>query len=352
MTRRLTASLLNRPGNPGTKGKLLAKSVEAYLLALETINRLTITYRTETFCTLMCNAWELLLKAKMLEDSGQRTVIWYPVKVGERRRSLSLRDALKSVYPDERDSVRRNIERVEELRDEAIHLFISDVPKNVLGLLQACVLNYYEALAEWFDVLLADRVPLGMMTIVFDLSPERLDLSNAVMRRRLGKDATEYLLSLSKELDDEHEDLGRSSAFSVEIRYGLTLQKKAGDAVAVAFTADDGLPVTTLRLARDPSTDFPYRQTELLGVLAMALKPQATTSGDIQAVVAAHSVKKRPEWFYQGRVIGSPGQYSELFAQWFVSQARRDPTFLSKAREKHRALQAAARKATMAKAPR
>lgn len=48
MSRPLTAGLLHRPGNPGTKGRLLAKSVEAYLLALETINRLTVTYRVET----------------------------------------------------------------------------------------------------------------------------------------------------------------------------------------------------------------------------------------------------------------------------------------------------------------
>lgn len=80
MTRPMTAGLLRRKGNPGTKGKLLAKSVEAYLLALETINRLTITYRVETFCALVCNAWEVLLKAKIIEDTGARTAIYYPSK--------------------------------------------------------------------------------------------------------------------------------------------------------------------------------------------------------------------------------------------------------------------------------
>jgi len=34
-----------RRGNPGLCGKLLDKSVEAYILALETINRLSIQYR-------------------------------------------------------------------------------------------------------------------------------------------------------------------------------------------------------------------------------------------------------------------------------------------------------------------
>ena len=38
------------------KARLLDKSLEAYVLALETINRLTIQYRLESFCYLFCNA--------------------------------------------------------------------------------------------------------------------------------------------------------------------------------------------------------------------------------------------------------------------------------------------------------
>ena len=37
-------------GNPGLKGGLVNKSIEGYILALETINRLSIHYRVETFC--------------------------------------------------------------------------------------------------------------------------------------------------------------------------------------------------------------------------------------------------------------------------------------------------------------
>ena len=37
-------------GSFDLKARLLDKSLEAYVLALETINRLTIQYRLETFC--------------------------------------------------------------------------------------------------------------------------------------------------------------------------------------------------------------------------------------------------------------------------------------------------------------
>ena len=81
-------------GNPGLKGRLLDKSIEAYILSLETINRLSVKYRVETFAYLICNAWELLLKAKILQDTKRRRAIYYKKKRGEPRRSLSLRDCL------------------------------------------------------------------------------------------------------------------------------------------------------------------------------------------------------------------------------------------------------------------
>ena len=82
MAMTITRGLTGRRGNPGTKGRLLGKSLEAYVLALETINRLTITYRTETFCALVCNAWELLLKATLLDESTNRSVIYWPLRPG------------------------------------------------------------------------------------------------------------------------------------------------------------------------------------------------------------------------------------------------------------------------------
>ena len=351
MSSQLTTGLLHRRGNPGTKGKLLAKSVEAYLLALETINRLTITYRVETFCTLLCNAWELVLKAKILDDAGNKSSIYYPREEGRTRRSLSLSTCVSRVFPDTRDSTRRNIERVEELRDAAVHLFISDVPKDVLGLLQASVLNYYRCLSDWFGIALAGRIPVGMMTIVFDVSPERLDLTNAVMRRRLGKDAAEYLLSLASSLQSEHAALGRVPEFSVEIRYGLSIQKRPEGAAVIAIADAAGTPSSILQIPKDPSEVYPYRQKELIELVNADLQPTIPiTSGDVQAVVATERVKRRAEWFYQGKVKGSPGQYSHRFAAWFEDLYQRNPSFLAKARDDYRNLLRKAQEERMARA--
>ena len=88
-------------GNPGLKGQLLEKSIEAYIMALETINRLSIKYRVEAFTYFICNAWELLLKAKIIEDTNDRRSIFYSMTEKPRPRSLALRDCLGKVFTND-----------------------------------------------------------------------------------------------------------------------------------------------------------------------------------------------------------------------------------------------------------
>ena len=214
---------MKRRGNPGLKGRLLDKSIEAYILALETINRLSIQYRVETFCYLICNAWELLLKARILDTDRKPNSIFYKKERGKRQRSLSLRDCLNRSIPDRKDPVRRNIERIEDLRDEATHLVISQVPREVLGLFQACVINYHRRLGEWFDVSLSDRVPVGMMTIVYDVGPDGFDLNNKRLRRKLGRAAVEFLGGYCSEINRELDQLQRSNQFAIGIEYKSVL---------------------------------------------------------------------------------------------------------------------------------
>src|SRR5438105_2992680 len=109
MTIKSASTRPRRPGNPGLRGKLLKKSVEAYILSLETIKSLSSAYRVETFAYLICNAWALLLKAKILDDARKTKAIYYPKQQDERPRTLSLRDSPRRVIPEEKDSTRRNV---------------------------------------------------------------------------------------------------------------------------------------------------------------------------------------------------------------------------------------------------
>jgi len=56
--------------------KLVEKSKEAFCLAIELYNKPTIKYRVEGFSHFICNAWELMLKAHMLNVLGESSIYY------------------------------------------------------------------------------------------------------------------------------------------------------------------------------------------------------------------------------------------------------------------------------------
>ena len=328
-------------GNPGLKGRLVNKSIEGYILALETINRLSIQYRVETFCYLICNAWELLLKAKILDDAGNdRDVIYRGKKKrNERRETVSLCECLERIIPDATNPERRNIECIADLRDEAVHLVLSGVPTDVLGLFQACVINYHRRLNSWFGISLSDRVHVGMMSIVYDLAPDRGDINGKHLRRELGRDAADYLARYCARIKNEFDQLQRPVQFSVGIEYHLALTKKADDADIVLSQGSAGdSTVKIIEVAKDPSKSHPHRQKEVIQKLKAAVTGLSINPHDIQCVNKAYGIRQRPEFFYQGTVKGSPGQYSPAFIDWLTQQNQKDPQFFHKTTAKLKAM--------------
>ena len=312
------------------KARLLDKSLEAYLLALETINRLTIQYRLESFCYLFCNAWELLLKAKILDEKVDQEAIYYKTPIAKPKRTLSLRDCLKRIMPNAKDPIRRNIERIEELRDESVHLVIGQIPTDIMCLLQAGVINYHRNQNDWFRRSLSDRYPIGMLSIMYDREPGQWDLTDQRLQRQLGPAAAEFLSKYCADLRQEFKELQQSNEFSIGVEYRLALTKREDKADITLYSGGmDGEPTRIVEVPKDPSKSHPYRQKELLEQVGKTLQ---INSFDIQCVNKVYGIKKRSEFFYQGKVKNSPVQYSHAFVDWLVAKREQDDQFFPKTR--------------------
>ena len=242
---------------------------------------------------------------------------------------------LKKIFLNENDPVRRNIERVTDLRDEAVHLVISQVPKDVLALFQACVLNYHKRLVEWFNISLSDRVSVGMMTIVYDFSPEQFDLQSPILRRQLGSDAAQYLTQFQAEVRQEFENLGKPAEFSIDIHYKLALVQKVGDADIELAKGGSSAATRIVEVPKDPSKTHPHRQKEVVEQVNTVLNgADKINAFDIQCTVKVYEIRKRPEFYYRGTVKGSPTQYSQAFVDWLLKQHSNDNAFFRNVRQK------------------
>ena len=329
--------MAKKRGNPGLSGHLLDKSVDAYVLALETINRLSIKYRVESFCFLICNAWELLLKAKLTADAHSKKAIFQKKEHKGERKSISLRDCLGKLFPDQSNSIRVNVELIADLRDSSMHLVLSQVPKDVLGLFQSSVLNYHRCLNEWFEISLSDKVSVGMMAIVYDFKPESFDVQSSKLKKQMGKDTVEYLVGFSKSLESARLEASSPDELAIAIDYKIVLSKNPSESDIAVSLGDDGTAIGVVTVAKDPSKTHPYRQIDVVAALKAKFPDVKITSYSIQTINASNNIKKQAKYFYQGTVKSSPCQYSQAFVDWMAVELEKDKDFFNKAKLKAKA---------------
>lgn len=153
----------------------MARTAQAAMLAaVEVYNKTTFTYREETFCLLIVNAWEVLLKARIVQQHGN-DLSSIRLKRDARRyqrddvtgdvRTFSLERALAEA--DARNEVRENVSGLYHLRNEVQHLGVvaPSFRGEVLRFGTAAVQNMVTALNEWFGESTGDLylLPVGFV---------------------------------------------------------------------------------------------------------------------------------------------------------------------------------------------
>ena len=314
---------------------LRENSIEAFILALETVNRPSVKYRMEAFCFLFCNAWELLMKAKLLNDGNK---IFYRKKRKQLRRSLSLDECLNRLFTSESDPVKINIKTIHEFRNNAIHLVIPFIPSDIMGLFQAGVLNYPQALQAWFGISLSSRIPLGMMALVYDFDPKQHSLEYAKMKRRLSTETFNWLTEFQQNIRSQAESLGNNvQKFYIPIDLKLAITKNPKKADIVLNVGETGREALVVEVPKDPNKTHPYRRKELKEVINKRLDGKEIISPyDINCIQWVYNLGSRAEFCYLPK-FSSP-QYSDAFADWIIKQITGTPNFIVQTREKARKL--------------
>lgn len=174
--------------SPLSRSQRLLKTAEAVLIAaIEIYNKPDFSYREQTFSILATNAWEILLKAKLLalhqndvrclyaRDKGNDAVptgIRYKrnrtgntMTIGIDASMVELQKAGTAVPP----AVKANLEALVEIRDNAVH-FINASPvlaKQVLEIGTASLRNFIELGKRWMDLDLSSYslylMPIGFL---------------------------------------------------------------------------------------------------------------------------------------------------------------------------------------------
>lgn len=227
-----------------TYDRLLDKSQEAFLLAIELYNRPTIRYHAEGCSFFLCNAWELMLKAAIVKNDGA-AAIYYPGK----DRTLSLEDCLKRLFTNENDPLRRYMDIIIDLRNTSTH-FVTDEYELFYGpVLQTCVSYYDSKLSELHGIEISDRIPENYLA----LSVRRGDIDLERIRARYDKSVVEKMLRLGS--DVVAAGAGMAPGYATELR----LTKKQTADISVRIDPDADTAVAILHSLTNPVDKYRYR---------------------------------------------------------------------------------------------
>ncbi|EGR4060001.1 DUF3644 domain-containing protein [Vibrio cholerae] len=213
---------------------LLSKSKDNMLLALELYNRPSLENRMDAFVMCFCTAWEQFLKALLIERDGESSIFRKSGKKGLKE-TISLRECLEKVY-SEKSNVRKNIEQIAFLRDQAVHLLMPEIQGIMSRVFQSGVLNYTSKFEEFTEISFLNTSHAGMISLVGEFkSPPA-----SIMKSTYGDIASEIIeLASSVQQDVERSD---DIEFAIPLNVKLVFATDAEDGSTIAIArADEGI---------------------------------------------------------------------------------------------------------------
>lgn len=257
--------------------RFFRKAEAALLAAIELYNKPDFRYREEAFAILALNAWELLLKARLLAAHSNRPSC---LVVFEKRQTkagtLSAKVYVKKnragnshslgLWPtiaalEEKGiklspSIKANLDGLMEIRDNAVH-FINASPrlsKNVLELGTASVKNFIELGKSWFAFDLS-TYNLYLMPIGFVGAP------GSATAIATSQDEERLLRYLSGLVKDSNDDAGTD--FHVSLEVSLSFKRSPVDAAAAVTISNDPSATKVALTEEDVRKLYPWDYREL-----------------------------------------------------------------------------------------
>lgn len=301
--------------------KLVEKSQEAFVMAIEVYNKPTIKYRVEGFSFFICNAWELMLKAHMIQKFGPKSIYYKD----NPNRTLALENCIQRIFTNEKAPLRKNLEKIIELRNTSTHFVTEEYERIYIPLFQACLLNFVEKMQDFHEVDMTAVVPQNFLTLA--VSMKALDESS--IRAKYPEEIAQRLISSQNELDPMIAENNQSFAIKIEHYHFITKDKnKATSFVHIDKNADAGVKI--IKELKDPNETHKYSMKNALKEINRQLQRSGITltanQYHFRLFAKVYEIKENERYCYVHRNFTTPQySYSMQTIELIVEEIKKDP---------------------------
>lgn len=310
--------------------RLVNKSVEAFIMGLEIYNKPTIKYRIEGFSFFICNAWELMLKAHIINKESEKAIYYKD----NGNRTITLENAICKIYTDKKQPLRINLEKIIELRNTSTHFITEDFEIIYAPFFQSCVLNFSEQMKKFHGIDITDYIAQNFLTLSVNLNV----LSNDEIRGKYSQEMAERLISNKNELEFLANNISSNNLF-IPIRHEFIQvkdRKNADFSYAIDSNADMHAKIITK--VKDPNDKYKLTRKNVIDSINKQLQSRniyfnyRTVKGNVDfnnytlnLIMDFYDLKQHERYCYQ---FGITRRYSQQLVEFVIEEIKTNPDII------------------------
>lgn len=308
--------------------RLLEKSKEAFSMAIEVYNKPTIKYRVEGFSMFICNAWELMLKAHMINIFGEKSVYYKD----NPNRTLTLENCIKLVFTNDKDPLRINLEKIIDLRNTSTHFVTEEYEMLYIPLFQSCIFNFNEKMNRFHKIDMTEIIPQNFLTLAVSMKA----FNEAEIIAKYPEEISTKLIKTNNTLSNLVKENNDAFAIRIDHHHYITKNKDiATSIVKVDPNADTSVKI--IKELKDPSATHKYTAKKCVAEIKKRLEQQNISlhyegkktefnSYHFNLFCKYYSIKENTKLCYTYQVTSSPQySYSQQTIEFIFEEIKKDP---------------------------
>lgn len=235
------------------KDPRLIRARDTMIAAVQAFNSPAINFKTEIFCVLANIAWTYLIHEKMEQTKKGSSKL-------SNGNSVTVSGTLeKKICPIKNDAVKKNLEKIIEIRDAVEHTFFVG-GEDCFGLLfQACCINFENYMTDWFGEHLSMSKELSLALQFVRLSKEQV----------VQIEATNFPKKI-KAIHDEIQSscFSNNNAFQLNVHYSTEVTSKTHADIHKLISYDENMKTTEVVVKKQKMTNL--SQTQVVEIIKKA----------------------------------------------------------------------------------
>lgn len=290
-------------------------------MAIEIYNKPSIKYRVEGFSFFICNAWELMLKAYMINKFGADSIYYKDNK----DRTITLENCLQKVITNEKAPLRRNLTKIIELRNTSTHFVTEEYEMIYIPLFQACILNFVEKMQEFHGIDMTEVIPQNFLTLAVSMKA----LDENVIRAKYPEEIANKMIATDKQLKPLIEENNQGFAIRIEHLHFITKDKnQATSFVHVNKNAEAGVKI--IKELKDPNNTHKFTMKTAIKEITRRLQLEGIDFSMNQYIFGlfnkVYGIKENEKYCYVHRQFSQPTySYSMQAVDLIAAEILKDP---------------------------